>query len=156
MIAVTSINYDWCNTIQSRAMTTWTAVLSNDLISDYIKDLEVEAETQEEAEEKLETTIRKSGDLQNFSMTSIRKKRGGARPGAGRKKGTQGTYGCETVVARVPKHLKDELPELLTNIEQLKELINDWEVESNSGKALTSPRYDRARKLIDEIRALGF
>lgn len=134
-------------------MTTWTAALSNDLIPDYIKDLEVEADTREEAEDKLEAVISESGDLQNFSMTSIRKKRGGARPGAGRKKGTQGNYGCETVVARVPKHLKEALPELLTNIEQLKELINDWESEANNS---TSPRYDRAKKLISEIRALGF
>lgn len=134
-------------------MTTWTAALSNDLIPDYIKDLEVEADTREEAEDKLEAVISKSGDFQNFSMTSIRKKRGGARPGAGRKKGTQGNYGCETVVARVPKHLKEALPELLTNIEQLKELINDWDGEANNS---TSPRYDRARKLISEIRALGF
>lgn len=137
-------------------MTTWLAVLSNDIAPDYIKDIEVEADSRQEAEEALERKCYSSGDLQNFSMVSIRKKRGGVRPGAGRKKGTQGTYGCETVVARIPKHLKDELPELLTNIEQLKELINDWEVESNSGKALTSPRYDRARKLINEIRALGF
>lgn len=153
MIGVTSISYDWCNTIQSNPMTTWTAALSNDLIPDYIKDLEVEADTREEAEDKLEAVISKSKDFQNFSMTSIRKKRGGARPGAGRKKGTQGNYGCETVVARVPKHLKEALPELLTNIEQLKELVNDWESEANNS---SSPRYDRARKLISEIRALGF
>ncbi len=153
MIDVTSINYDRCNSIQSNPMTTWIAALSNDLIPDYIKDIEVDADTLEDAQDKLEQTIRASSDLQNFSATAIRKKRGGARPGAGRKKGTQGTYGCETAVTRVPKHLKDELPELLTNIDQLKELINDWESEANNS---TSPRYDRARKLISEIRALGF
>lgn len=134
-------------------MTTWIAVISNDLIPDYIKEIEIEADDHEQAGQALERTIRASGDLQNFSAVTVRKKRGGARPGAGRKKGTQGTYGCETKVVRVPVDIAPELPELLTNIGQLKELLTDWEEEASKS---TSPRYDRARKLISEIRALGF
>jgi hypothetical protein len=134
-------------------MTTWIAVVSNDLIPDYIKELEVEAENREQAEQTLEQTIRASSDLQNFSAINVRRKRGGARPGAGRKKGTQGTYGCETKVVRVPVDIAPQLPELIANIEQLRELLTDWEEEASKS---TSPRYDRARKLISEIRGLGF
>lgn len=134
-------------------MTTWIAVVSNDLIPDYIKELEVEADDREQAEQALEQTIRASSDLQNFSAVNVRKKRGGARPGAGRKKGTQGTYGCETKVVRVPVDIAPQLPELIANIEQLRELLTDWEEEASKS---TSPRYDRARKLISEIRVLGF
>jgi hypothetical protein len=134
-------------------MTTWIAVISNDLIPDYIKELEVEADDREQAEQTLEETIRASSDLQNFSAINVRKKRGGARPGAGRKKGTQGTYGCETKVVRVPVDIAPQLPELIANIDQLRELLTDWEEEASKS---TSPRYDRARKLISEIRGLGF
>ena len=134
-------------------MTTWIAVVSNDLIPDYIKELEVKADNREQAEQALEQAIRASSDLQNFSAVNVRKKRGGARPGAGRKKGTQGTYGCETKVVRVPVDIAPQLPELIANIEQLRELLTDWEEEASKS---TSPRYDRARKLISEIRGLGF
>ena len=138
-------------------MATWTATLSDDLKPDYIKDLEIEGDTQEEAEQTLEAELRvlgkHSSEWQGLSLVNIRRKRGGARPGAGRKKGTQGTYGCATKVVRVPEDIAPQLPELLTNIEQLRELLNDWEKEASKS---TSPRYDRARKLIAEIRGLGF
>jgi hypothetical protein len=138
-------------------MATWTATLSDDLKPDLIKDLEVEADTREQAEEVLESELRvlakHSSEWQNLSVISVRRKRGGARPGAGRKKGTQGTYGCATKIVRVPEEIAPQLPELLTNLEQLRELLNDWEQEASNS---TSPRYDRARKLIAEIRGLGF
>jgi hypothetical protein len=138
-------------------MSTWIATLSDDLSPDRLRDLEVEADTQEQAEEVLETElavlVKHSSEWQNLSLTNIRRKRGGARPGAGRKKGTQGTYGCATKVIRVPEAIAPELPELITNLEQLRELLTDWEKEASQS---TSPRYDRARKLLAEIRGLGF
>jgi hypothetical protein len=138
-------------------MSTWIATLSDDLSPDRLRDLEVEADTQEQAEEVLEAELavlaKHSSEWQNLSLTNIRRKRGGARPGAGRKKGTQGTYGCATKVIRVPEAIASELPELITNLEQLRELLTDWEKESSNS---TSPRYDRARKLLAEIRGLGF
>ncbi len=138
-------------------MTIWTATLSDDLKCDRIKDLEVKALTQEEAEKALEaelfTLAKHSAEWQNLSIVNIRRKRGGYRPGAGRKKGTQGTYGCATKVVRVPIEIASQLPELLANLEQLRELLLDWEQEASKS---TSPRYDRARKLIAEIRGLGF
>lgn len=134
-------------------MTTWIATFSNDLDEKApIRELEVEADSQTEATEAL-NTFNWDESWQGYSLVNVRRKRGGYRPGAGRKKGTQGTYGCETAVTRVPKHLKDDLPEILTNIEQFRELLNDWEAEASKS---TSPRYDRARKLLAEIRALGF
>jgi hypothetical protein len=138
-------------------MSTWIATLSDDLSPDRLRDLEVEADTQEQAEEVLEAELavlaKHSSEWQNLSLTNIRRKRGGARPGAGRKKGTQGTYGCATKVIRVPEAIASELPELITNLEQLRELLTDWEKEASNS---TSPRYDRARKLLAEIRGLGF
>jgi hypothetical protein len=138
-------------------MSTWIATLSDDLSPDRLRDLEVEADTQEQAEEVLEAELavlaKHSSEWQNLSLTNIRRKRGGARPGAGRKKGTQGTYGCATKVIRVPEAIASELPELITNLEQLRELLTDWEKEASQS---TSPRYDRARKLLAEIRGLGF
>ena len=92
-----------------------------------------------------------------LTKSTIKKKRGGSRPGAGCPKGTQraGTYGqgVKTKPVRVPTDLADQLPEMLQNLTQLKDLLADWEKEANNS---TSPRYDRARKLIAEIKALGF
>ena len=138
-------------------MTTWTATLSDDIRPDDIRDLEIEADTQEEAEQALEQELailaKHSSEWQNLSLVNIRRKRGGARPGAGRKKGTQGTYGCTTKLVRVPEAIAPKLPELIVNLEQLAELLTEWEQEASKS---TSPRYDRARKLIVEIRGLGF
>ena len=61
--------------------------------------------------------------------------------------------GVRTKPVRVPTDLADQLPEMLQNLTQLKDLLADWEKEANNS---TSPRYDRARKLIAEIKALGF
>jgi hypothetical protein len=138
-------------------MTTWIATFSHDLNPDQLKDLEVDAVTKEQAEAALEaklaTLSKCSIEWQSFSLLNLRPKRGGVRPGAGRKKGTQGTYGCATKVVRVPTEIAPKLPELLINLEQLKQLLEDWEEESLKS---TSPRYDRAKRLITEIRALGF
>ena len=137
-------------------MSTWIAVLSNDLDGESIKELEVEAESDTEAQEKLETYVY-SESWKHYSLVTIKKKRGGSRPGAGCPKGTQraGTYGqgVKTKPVRVPTDLADQLPEMLQNLTQLKDLLADWEKEANNS---TSPRYDRARKLIAEIKALGF
>lgn len=137
-------------------MSTWIAVLSNDLDGESIKELEVEAESDTEAKEKLETYVY-SESWKHYSLVTIKKKRGGSRPGAGCPKGTQraGTYGqgVKTKPVRVPTDLADQLPEMLQNLTQLKDLLADWEKEANNS---TSPRYDRARKLIAEIKALGF
>ena len=121
-----------------------------------IKELEVEAESDTEAQEKLEAYVY-SESWKHYSLVTIKKKRGGSRPGAGCPKGTQraGTYGqgVKTKPVRVPTDLADQLPEMLQNLTVLKDLLADWEKEANNS---TSPRYDRARKLIAEIKALGF
>ena len=137
-------------------MSTWIAVLSNDLDGESIKELEIEAESDTEAKEKLEAYVYDKS-WKHYSLVTIKKKRGGSRPGAGCPKGTQraGTYGqgVKTKPVRVPTDLADQLPEMLQNLIQLKDLLADWEKEANNS---TSPRYDRARKLIAEIKALGF
>jgi hypothetical protein len=133
-------------------ITTWYKVtISNDLIPDFIKDIEIEVAENEDFHNRAEEVLRKP-EYQNFSVVGFRKKRGGARKGAGAPEGL-GKYGCKTKVVRVPEAIAPKVPEILFNIEQLKELINEWEKESANS---TSPRYDRAKKLIEEIRALGF
>jgi hypothetical protein len=137
-------------------MSTWIAVLSNDLDGESIKELEVEAESETQALEKLDSCVY-GEKWKHYSLITIKKKRGGSRPGAGCPKGTQraGTYGqgVKTKPVRVPTDLADQLPEMLQNLTVLKDLLADWEKEANNS---TSPRYDRARKLIAEIKALGF
>jgi hypothetical protein len=137
-------------------MSTWIAVLSNDLDGESIKELEVEAESETEAKDKLDSSVY-GEKWKHYSLVTIKKKRGGLRPGAGCPRGTLkvGTYGqgVKTKPVRVPTDLADQLPEMLQNLTQLKDLLADWEKEAASS---TSPRYDRARKLIAEIKALGF
>lgn len=136
-------------------MTTWIAVLSNDLDGE-IRELEVEAQSDTQALEKLDSSVYDES-WKHYSLVTIKKKRGGSRPGAGRPKGIlrAGTYGqgVKTKPIRIPIDLADQLPEMLQNLTQLKDLLADWEKEANNS---TSPRYDRARKLIAEIKALGF
>ena len=136
--------------------TTWIAIFSNDLDGESIKELEIEAATEAEVQKKL-AEIEYDSNWLNYSVSSIRKKRGGVRPGAGRPKGKAraGTYGegVATKPVRVPVEIAGRLPEVLQNLEQLGELLSDWENEASKS---TSPRYDRAKKLLSEIRALGF
>jgi hypothetical protein len=137
-------------------MTTYIAILSSDLDSEAIREEQIEAGSKTEALDKLEA-ICTGPKWQGFSLTNIRPKRGGARPGAGRPKGKAraGIYGqgIATKPVRVPLDIADSVPEMIQNLEQLQELLTDWEAEANNS---TSPRYDRARKLLSEIRALGF
>lgn len=137
-------------------MATYIAILSSDLDIEAIREKQIEADSKEAALTKLEA-ICTGPQWQGYSLTNIRPKRGGARPGAGRPKGKPraGIYGegVATKPVRVPLDIADNLPEMIQNLEQLKELLADWETEANSS---TSPRYDRARKLLSEIRGLGF
>jgi hypothetical protein len=137
-------------------MTTWIAVFSHDLDGESVREIEVEGGNKAEALDKLEAQST-GKDWQGYSLTNIRPKRGGYRPGSGRPKGIgrAGNYGngVETKPVRVPADIATQLPELIQNLNQLKDLLTDWEAEAH---ASTSPRYDRAKKLISEIRALGF
>jgi hypothetical protein len=136
-------------------MSTWIAVLSNDLDGE-IRELEVEAQSETQVLEKLDSYVYDES-WNHYSLVTIKKKRGGLRPGAGCPKGTlrAGTYGqgVKTKPVRVPISLANQLPDMLQNLTQLKDLLADWEKEANNS---TSPRYDRAKKLIAEIKALGF
>lgn len=139
-------------------MSTWIATFSNDLDEDApIKELEVEAASDTEVLEILDSQDYPAEEWGGYSLLNIKRKRGGHRPGAGRPKGQAraGTYGCgvKTKPVRVPEHLAGKLPEMIESLEELRELLKDWEAEAEKS---TSPRYDRARKLIQEIRALGF
>jgi hypothetical protein len=141
-------------------MSIWIATFSNDLDDDApLKELEVDADSQAQALELLEQR-EYDASWQHYSIVNIRKRRGGARLGAGRPKGIAraGNYGngVKTKPVRVPEHIAGDLPELISNLEALKGLLDDWENMANSGKALTSPRYEQARKLLQEIRVLGF
>ncbi len=137
-------------------MTAWIAIYSNDIDGESVRELETEGSTKDEAIENLDR-YPFDESWRHYSLVNIRPKRGGVRPGSGRPKGIKraGTYGegVATKPVRVPAEIADTLPEMIQNLSQLKELLKDWEQEANSS---TSPRYDRARKLISEIKALGF
>jgi hypothetical protein len=72
---------------------------------------------------------------------------GGRRPGTGQPK----KYGGETRVARVPKHLSQDK---IIALVELEALLDTWEEEIVANT--TSPRYYFAKKMLDEMRALGF
>lgn len=137
-------------------MTIWIAIYSHDLDGESVRELEVEGQSKDEALNALDRH-QFDNDWQHYSLTNIRPKRGGVRPGSGRPKGIKraGTYGngVATKPVRVPTELAENLPEMIQNFQQLKELLTDWEAEAN---ASTSPRYGRAKKLLSEIRGLGF
>lgn len=82
-------------------------------------------------------------------MTSTR---GGKRVGAGRKKGSFSVgQGMPTHVIRVSTEVPKELAQA---IPELRALIDHWEVECLASP--DSPRYYYLKKMIDEVRALGF
>jgi hypothetical protein len=77
--------------------------------------------------------------------------RGGKRKGAGRPIGSGKGEGVSTKVVRVSSDISKEQ---LDNLQQLKDLIDAYEIDCMCNK--TSPRYHFAAKLIEEIRALGY
>lgn len=147
-------------------MTTWIVTFSDGADSGYI-DIEIQDYTYQELLDEIDCADRQLvwNDIdidgvaipRGYSHRTFRKKRGGTQPGAGAPKGTKraGTYGTgvKTKPVRVPEEYAESLPELISNLEHLKELLNDWQRLADGS---TSPRYDRARKLISEIKALGF
>lgn len=138
------------------AMTIYIATLSNDLDGKSIREEQIEAHSKEVALDKLEA-ICTGPHWQGWSLTNIRATRGGSRPGAGRPKGHAqlGSYGkgIATKAVRVPLNIADELPGLIQNLEELKILLSSWEVKAENS---ASAEYDYARKLLAEIRQLGF
>jgi hypothetical protein len=79
------------------------------------------------------------------------KPRGGSRPGAGRPKGL-GKFGRKTKAVRVPEEYAEIIPELISNLEQLHDVLQDYKERGSKGSA----RYDFCNKLINQIEALGF
>lgn len=72
--------------------------------------------------------------------------------GRGRPPGTPGggRYGCRTKVVRVPFHVANNIDTILASFEDIKILVDSWE-DSISEKS--SPRYERAKQLLHELRS---
>lgn len=88
-------------------------------------------------------------------MDSVEVKRGRGRP-----KGTpgHGKYGCTTKVVRVPVNVADNLPAILNSFEDIKRLVDEWDDRcedsiNRSGKGVISPRYEKAREMLAELRS---
>lgn len=75
------------------------------------------------------------------------------KPRRGRPVGTPGggRYGCKTKVVRVPEQLADNIADILLKFEEIKKFVDD---ESQHVEASTSPRYDKAKKILSELRYL--
>lgn len=81
--------------------------------------------------------------------------------GRGRPKGTPGggKFGCKTKVVRVPETVADNIADILTTFDAVKELVDHWEdiIENATEKSKHSKppaRYENAVKLLHELRAL--
>jgi hypothetical protein len=76
-------------------------------------------------------------------------------PSSGRPKGIarEGKYGfgVETMVVRVPKTIGKDIENILATFEQIKIAVDAWELQAE--EKITSPRYDQARKLLQELRS---
>lgn len=70
----------------------------------------------------------------------------------GRPPGTPGggRYGCTTKVVRVPLAVAHNIDKILASFEDVKTLVDSWE---DDVELKTSPRYDKAKKLLHELRA---
>lgn len=73
---------------------------------------------------------------------------------AGRPKGIarEGKYGSgvKTKVVRLPVELAERAVEILDTLEAIKSFVHAWEQEIEASG--TSPRYDKARIMIQELK----
>jgi hypothetical protein len=87
---------------------------------------------------------------------AITSKRRGRPPGIPRE-GTYGT-GVRTRVVRVPAAVADNIVEVLAAFEQIKVLVDAWDITiadatSKSTVGKPSPRYEKAIQLMAELRS---
>lgn len=87
-------------------------------------------------------------------MTEV--KRGRGRPSGIPRQGTYG-YGKKTKVVRVPEEISENIPEILKQFEQIKEFVDSWDSQielaaQSSSKGKPSPRYDKAKVMLSELR----
>jgi hypothetical protein len=89
-------------------------------------------------------------------LTSVTKKRGGKRPGAGGKGGSPATYGCKTKVVRVPVKIAELIPKLLDSLESLENIVSlyDERVEESRSRSNTGKPSVRYEKLEDFLKQL--
>ena len=81
--------------------------------------------------------------------------RGGKREGAGRPKGTTKSDGMPSYVTRLPLDVDSDLAE---RIPKLRDILDHWEAElvANPPTRSANPRNYNLKKMLDEIRELGF
>lgn len=87
-------------------------------------------------------------------MEAIAKKRG--RPAGIPREGKYGT-GVKTKTVRVPEYQADRIDAVFKNLEQVKVLIESWELKisqaASESKTGSSPRtYEQAVRLIEELK----
>ena len=81
--------------------------------------------------------------------------RGGSRPGAGRKPGTK-----TSAAKRKPKSVRRRIPISLWEkiksgyFEDIEALLNDWQFRSEDASP-TSPRWEKVRELLEELKQIS-
>ena len=125
-------------------MPTFVAILEGDNNTDLV--LQIRAENKELACEEVESKLQ---GLKGYTLSSIRAKWGGHRPGAGRPKGL-GKYGCTTKVVRVPESLSNDIHKVLDEREAVMDILEEWK-KSITEKRRNSPRWKYVADLLQEL-----
>lgn len=69
------------------------------------------------------------------------------------------TYGCKTVVKRIPEKYADKITHIINNYENLEAILQDWEDRINEAAKTSkhgkpSPRYEQLINFLDELKQM--
>ena len=84
-----------------------------------------------------------------WQLGLVHKKRGGKRPGAGRKPG-HGKYGVATKTVRVPVELAAKIPQIIEQHELIREVVALWQ-EQITPKREDTPRWKYVQRLLWDL-----
>ena len=129
-------------------------------MSTYVLTFEAEGfeDVQQEIESDSDQTAYATGEKiasemgNQWQLGLVNFKRGGKRPGAGRKPG-HGKYGTATKTVRVPVELAPKIPQILEQHEQIREVVTLWQ-EQITSKRVGTPRWKYVQRLLGELEGI--
>lgn len=116
----------------------------------------ISADTEDEAYQQLESVpLSKRPKGYVFLSLEPKRGRGGARPGAGVKKGTPSPkrkFDEATKVVRVPVSM--DVTETALKLQELQRLVQLWQEKTEGADDKTRVRYSKAAELLKEVQFL--